>query len=351
MTCRATTSTGGPGSSKGVRTRHVSAVVMCVSTLVWGTAIPVYCFGTSPGPLGPRIVDLVTTDGSVIVAYCDSRWESWVDSYDAQTGRLSWRKHFPRVPLVGRLCLAPTLLCVPTLDEGVYVLYRQDGAQKACLRVGTGSADQRVGCTRSRILVSGLQSKGRVAHFVAFDTTSFRLVWRRDFRGARVWQLASGDETFELLLSEPSGRRSGQSLWRYEKVILNAVDGHVVSRQLVARPADHDIIPESLPAAMRKWLTEVLSRKGGVLLARTQLLQMGKVWFVGNLEDRTAPGTVFAVRSTGQVVWRRRVPELAAILLHDRELIAASYGADPEKRRLTAFDADTGKPLWAARLE
>ncbi len=72
---------------------------------------------------------------------------------------------------------------------------------------------------------------------------------------------------------------------------------------------------------------------------------------MGNFEDKTAPGTVFAVRSTGRVVWQWAVPDLEAIVLYRRKVIAGSYGVERQKRCLTAFDADTGKPLWAARLE
>jgi outer membrane protein assembly factor BamB len=284
------------------------------------------------------------------VVYRDVPNESWIDSYDPQTGSLRWRAHFPDAALVGGLVVCRDLLCAPVFVDGIYILDLRSGSQKAHLLTGTDGTEPKVGCTRTRVLVVNGGDKW-TADLAAFDTTSFRTAWRRSFPRSYIWQVASTKEAFQLLQSGPFGPGPSQPPRPYEMVVLSAEDGHVITRKPAAPPDTYGAIPKNLPAAVRRWLTRLLRRKGGVLLPRTNVERSGDIWFVGNFEDKTAPGTVFAVRSSGRVVWQRAVPDLEAIVLYRRKVIAGSYGVERQKRCLTAFDADTGKPLWAARLE
>jgi outer membrane protein assembly factor BamB len=331
---------------------------LLIVTVMWVMMLSGSSSAMTAGPLGSRIVDLVASDNGVIVAYCGAERESWVVSYDAQTGGVRWRKHFPRIVLAGHLSVSDKLLCAPTFADGVYVLNLLDGTLKARLRTGKDATEPRVGCTSGRILVANAQSDWD-ANLVAFDTTRFHPIWRRTIPRSYVWKVFCAVDTFELLLSEPFGPGPSLPPRRYEKISIGAQDGRVLSRKSTARPADYDMIPGRLPAAMRKWLTQLLRRKGGVFLPRTRIERLGALWLVGNVEDRTAPSRVFAIRGdAAEVVWQRDAPGLADIILHKDRLIVAAVSShqagtdriNRTKGKLTALDAQTGRVLWTAEL-
>ena len=329
-----------------------------VAGFVWAMFMASYSFGTSPKVLGPRLVDIAAANEALLVAYSGEQGESWIDSYDAQTGSLRWRRHFPHTALVGRLGISDGLLCAPAFVGGIYILDLGNGAEKAHLRTGKDGPQPKVGCTPSCILVTNGRS-GWDEELVAFDTGSFRPIWRRTLPHSYMWQVASAGNRFELLVSEPFGPGPSHPPRRYEKVVVSAEDGLVLCRKLAARPGEHDIIPGTLPVAMRKWLTQLLRRKGGIFLPRTRIERLGALWLVGNLEDRTAPSRVFAIRSkAAEVVWQRDVPGLADIILHNDRLIVAAVGSpqartdrmNRTKGRLMALDAQTGRLLWTSEL-
>ena len=302
-----------------------------------------------PLPDNSHHVDLLQADSGVVATYTELH-RSWVALYSAGTGSLRWRRYLPDVLLVGHPVACGDAVCVPTASAGVYVLGVRNGEVRAHLETGADGYASVVACSPTRILVVDNRSDW-TSRFTAFDTTSLEPAWRQSLLRSHVWEAHVLGDAFELVLSQPYDPGDPNRERHYERVRLRIDDGEVASRNPIRAPASYDMVPETLPGPVRRWLTELLRRKGGVLLARTQLLQIGKLWFVGNLEDKTAPAKVYAVRDTGQVVWQRRVPGLAAILLHDRELIAASYGAGRETRRLVALRADTGQPLWDAKLE
>ncbi len=133
--------------------RRAFVSIRFIAAFAWAILASQCSLGTSPGPLGPRLVDLLVVNRSLVVVYCDVPNESWIDSYDPQTGSLRWRAHFPDAALVGGLVVCRDLLCAPAFVDGIYILDLRSGAQKAHLRTGTDGTEPKVGCTRTRLLV------------------------------------------------------------------------------------------------------------------------------------------------------------------------------------------------------
>jgi outer membrane protein assembly factor BamB len=268
-----------------------------------------------------------------------------------ETGKIMWRTDLPGALVTGELCVWGEVVCAPASYKGVYLLHLASGACTPPLQTGQDGPEPKVCCAGGRVLVGNNTSDWDEV-LVAYDTPEGRELWRATFARSYLWKAEAAHDTFVLLLSDPFGPGESNPPTHWEWVTLDAADGGVISRQAASKPLGDEIIPSALPPAVREWLVGLLKREGGVYMGRTRIERLADTWFVGNLPDRTAPSTVFAVQgATGKVMWQQSVPGLVAITLLDQRLIAAAGSTQKTGSRLLAFDAATGEPSWRTDLE
>ena len=325
-----------PGSASFARTLMTMCAVAALALMVASE----HCVARSVAPL-PRLLCPVATDDSVIVGYGKYSADT-IAAYDGNTGSLLWQIHSPHTAFVGEMEVCGHLLYAPTFFKGVYVLDVRDGRLIQHLQTGRHRQRPLIACMPGYVFIADPKNR-----LVAIDTADFEVAWRRSFpRSFPVCEITPSGPTLELLLVEGTNPPPTYSLRRnYVQVELRTEDGRILSRKPTARPAHYDIIPSTLPGATRRWLTKLLQR-GDVFIPRTEILKLGQLMFVGNLDDSTAPGTLYAIRpDTAEVVWQREVPALEYIILRQGRLVVA--GGPPD---LMAIEAETGRLLWTAEL-
>ena len=359
----------------------------------WGviwcmTAISVHCFGAS-APQPPDLLCPVTTDGTVVVAH-GHLGACAIAAYDVLTGRLRWQEQFPEVAFVGELKVCEDSLYAPTIYNGVYVLDVQSGRLIQHLQVGQYSYEPKVACTSSHVFVAGFEASTKTEDVMAFDATSFGMVWKSTITQpsdsyvatCRIREIVPKTHRVEALLCQTShSPPSYKGVTRYEQLELRASDGQIMSRAPVARPAHYDIIPATLAPAIRTLLAQLLrgrtptiegmpplspeelreemkqlgrERPEFFFWERTSILRSGELLFIGRIEHEKNRYTLFAINcDTAQIVWYREVPALEYIILYKSSVIAATWPQPShrdETKGLMALEAQTGRVLWTVEL-
>jgi hypothetical protein len=334
--------------SRRARNGTLSVLLLCTVTCTAGISLCACATSVGPCPT-PALVGPAAGDHGVVIGYTESG-TTHLACYDAGSGRQLWERRFVDMPLADQPKVCQAVVYVPVQHQGVYVFELSDGSLKRHLRTGRESPWPQVACTRRRVLITSADNGA--AGVVAFDAATFSPIWRRMLPHRSVAEMQAWGGRVEVVVLQGSAELRPR---RIERLQLAATDGRTLRSTHLREIPSHNVIPDTLPRPVRLRMTQLLARKGGVFLTRTQVLQLQRLYFFGNMEDATAPSKVFAIRGdSGAIVWQRDAPGLAGISRQDRRIIVA-YGLEaPYARRraksLMALDAETGRALWSTRL-
>jgi outer membrane protein assembly factor BamB len=308
-----------------------------VSTLSIASTIP----ARPAWLLGPA-----STRGYVLVAY-RGRAATRVAAYNAKA-RLRWRRDY-RVSFSGELTAFDGLVYVPVFKDGIYVLGARDGSLKAHLLRGPGAPNPLVACTPGRAYVTTV--RGLTPLVVAFDTTSFRGIWKREFPGRHIFELRAHGRAVDVLVAAGTG----ECPIRFELVTLDPKDGRKVSvRAASGILAEYQW--ERLRAPARAQMTRLFVRREDNerhYLPLTPMVRLGQLLVVGRGHETDA--MLFGIQAdSGRIVWEHKAPGLFGMVLVDDRLVVLSAAPDPGDphsiKRMDWFDFRTGRLLWSVRL-
>jgi len=323
------------------------AVVLATISLLGGLVVSTPSIASMMPARPESLLEPVSVKDRVVVAY-GNPIATRIAAYDAN-GRLRWHKQIPRGSFSGELQACEDLVYAPAFRDGVYVFGARDGRLKAHLLPKMVDPIPLVACTRGRVYVRGF--RGRTPAVIAFDTTSFRQAWRREFPEWNIWHVRARGAAIAVVtakgtLEAPRGDRL---------VLLRAKDG----RQLSAR-ANPGLPPEYgwdwLPPRARARLSSLfVTRKGNetLYLVHTPIVRLKQLVAVGR--GHYADAMLFCIRAdTGRVVWEREAPGLVSIVRVSDRLVALYAVPDmayPDSaKRLDWLDFRTGRLLRSVKL-
>jgi hypothetical protein len=278
---------------------------------------------------------------------------------NAKTGKLRWQKATTKTAVIGPVAASDILLCVPTLRDGVYVVDANTGSIRARLHTRSVDLVPGVDSASERVLIADPTSNG----VEAFDTTSFRSLWKRKMWHFHFTEVTGKRDTFELLVRDYRVPDKANQDRGFRTVIVRARDGFVLSDKPKRRTDWHGVYPEFFPKAVYRWYAEMNRKHSSFRYARTTTEYANGIWFFGR--NRVAPGVVYAVRGdTGKVLWQLAVPDLSNIRLIGSTLYVGAFGNEAVSSytrpgiengssagMVMALDARTGRKLWSADVK
>ena len=333
--------------SKG-RPQVLLAVVLATISLLGGLGVSTPSIASMMRPRPEWLLEPVSVKDRVLVAYGNPT-ATRIAAYDAN-GRLRWQKQIPRGSFSGELQACEDLVCAPAFQDGVYVFGTRDGSLKAHLLPKMVDPIPLVACTRWRVYIRAF--RGHIPAVVAFDTTSFRQAWMREFPEWNVWYLrARADAVVVTIAKGTMERPYGDQL-----VVLRAKEGRQLSVGAKAPGMLEQYQWERLSSPVRAQMTRLFVRRHGNetdYLPQTPIVRMGQLLAVGRGHETGA--VLFCIRAdSGRIVWQREAPGLVRIVrVRDRLVVlcAVPDAAYPDSaKRLDWLDFRTGQLLESVRL-
>jgi len=331
---------------KGFR-QVLLAVMLGTISLLGGAGVSTPSIASMMPARPESLLEPVSVKDRIVVAYGNPT-ATRIAAYDAN-GRLRWHKQIPRGSFSGELQACEDLVYAPAFRDGVYVFGARDGRLKAHLLPKMVDPIPLVACTRGRVYVRGF--RGRTPSVIAFDTTSFRQAWRREFPEWNIWHVRAREDAAVVTIAKGTMERP----YGDKVVLLRAKDGHQLSvRAASGKPAQYQW--ERLSSPVRAQMTRLFVRREGNetdYLPQTPIVRVGQLLAVGR--GHYADAMLFCIRAdTGRVVWERKAPGLVSIVRVSDRLVALYAVPDmayPDSaKRLDWLDPRTGRLLRSVKL-
>ena len=320
----------------------ISAILLCMIVPTRNA----FCMS----PYIPRFADFVASADSLFVAWNKDINGAQIAVFDLKTGKSLWKQTTPKDSVLYPLVVSDNALFVSTFYEGLYVRDVRSGNVRAHLSFGYSGAGVSIASTPKVVLVANSNARWTV-YLKAFETQSYRSIWKRDISKSDIWEMVSEGDTFRLVITEPYMRVLSHSTpKKFESIILSAQDGSVISRKRIKQPNDGANVPTDLPNKVRQRLAALIHEQPNNLCwTRTRIERIDGCLLFGNRYDG-----LFSIKSdTGNVIWKRHIKGLSGIYFHDGILYVAAFersynGKDASKPgRLMAIQPQTGRVLWS----
>ncbi|MHB0999434.1 MAG: hypothetical protein ACYC27_09330 [Armatimonadota bacterium] len=316
----------------------------------------------------PGIAGQASLNNTVYVSYNDYDG-GMVVAYDAGTGKIRWKKELPDNKLQRGLPLSRTMLCVPTTEDGTFILNPSNGKIIKHINPGYNYYWQLDACNNNYLVLMN------DSVIKCYKYPDLKLIWKYtvSYSNTYTYMIIPAKNSFELLLSD-TFRIGFDEPKNFRKLIFRDYDGKLIANKRISPPFPREVnkrippftddIPENLPRASQKWLSKTLRFGSELSINRTDIVRKGDNWYVGTLCFRylnQPKSKVYAVKgNTARILWSKEIPGLSEIILNKGTLFTISLFEDqsvPYKKNeisrppnISAFDADTGKLKWKSKL-
>lgn len=310
----------------------------------------------------PGLAGQGALNNSVYVAYNDYDG-GMVAAYNTDNGKIRWKMPLPNNKLQRGLPLSRTMLCVPTTEDGTFILNPSNGKIIKHINPGYTYYGQLEACNDDYLILM------HDSVIKCYKYPSLKIAWKFAVNDSNIntYAIISNKKTFEFLLSDAYrlGRNEPKN---FRKFIIRDYDGRLISNNRMSPPFPREVnkrippfsddIPETIPKASQKWLSKTLRFGSESSISRTDIVRKSDSWYVGTLRLsllNQPKSKVYAVKgSTARVLWSKEVPGLSEIILNKGTLFTISLFEDHNDIQgppnISAFDADTGKLKWKSKL-